>query len=241
MSDIKFNKYISRGAYHWEQISNSLVKRNVFVIARYQFVINQLAVSDHSHTVLDVGCGDGVLSYLISKKGFEVTGIDSSKEAIKFAQNKCIKKSNISLLVGTVYTLPFADKSFDNIVCSEVIEHLENPDQLLKEIKRVWNGKGKVVITTPIKLTEKPLDTMHVQEFFCKDLDTLVKKYFKTVKIVKTHPLFWTEFQNATLFGRIVPKILLNIAHIVFKTNPYFGTQWRYFSLQSVIIKGTHD
>lgn len=241
MSEIKFNKYISRGAYHWEQISNSPVKRNVFVVARYQFVINQLTYSDKSHTVLDVGCGDGVLSYLISKKGFDVTGIDSSREAITFAKSKCAKNTNISFSVGTVYALPFADNSFDNIVCSEVIEHLKDPDKLLKEIKRVWNGRGNVVITTPLKLTEKPLDTMHVQEFFCNEFDALTKKYFKTTQIVKTHPLFWTEFQNATLFEKVIPKVLLNIVNILFNINPYFSTQWRYYCLQSAVIKGAHD
>jgi SAM-dependent methyltransferase len=57
---------------------------------------------------------------------------------------------NIGLLVqGSLYTLPFADTSFDLITCNMVVEHLENPARALAEIARCLRPGGAVVINTP--------------------------------------------------------------------------------------------
>ncbi|TET78235.1 MAG: hypothetical protein E3J41_04990, partial [Candidatus Cloacimonadota bacterium] len=66
--ELIFDKYKKRGAgYHWEQISKSMGGRNTFVVARYNIVLGQ--VEDcKDKTILDVGCGDGALSYLLSRQ-----------------------------------------------------------------------------------------------------------------------------------------------------------------------------
>ena len=86
----EFKKYKNRGAYHWEQIGSHLVKRNIFVLARYKNIIT-LAKKNmdlYSKKLIDIGCGDGVLSYLFAKEGVKVYGIDYSDLAIKYAKKK---------------------------------------------------------------------------------------------------------------------------------------------------------
>jgi ubiquinone/menaquinone biosynthesis C-methylase UbiE len=238
MNEIQFQKYKTKGpGYHWEQISRSIKKRNVYVVARYELILDLIGDKIKGRKVLDVGCGDGVLSYLLAKKGAVVTGIDTSEEAIKFAKEKCKNLRNINFIVGSAYNLPFEDKSFDYIVSSEVIEHLKYPEKMLLEIKRVWNQNGKIIITTPIKFTEKPLDEMHYQEFFEDEFKKLLEKYFEDVEVKKSHPLFWMEFQNKVIFGHAFNKFFLNLINLLFGFNPFLDHKgWRYYTLQTAII-----
>lgn len=238
MREIKFQKYKTRGAgYHWKQISKSLFKRNIYVVARYEMVLSSIRDSLKGKKVLDVGCGDGVLSWMLSKNGGKVVGIDTLEEAIEFARKRCKKMKNLEFVVGSAYSLPFEHKSFDYIVSSDVIEHLKYPEKMVSEVKRVWNKRGKVIITSPIRFTEKPLDRMHYQEFFEEEIKELLKRYFEDIKIVKSHPLFWMEFQNKPIFGYSFLKYILNMLNPIFGFNPFKHTKgWRYYTLQTVII-----
>jgi ubiquinone biosynthesis O-methyltransferase len=242
-NEIKFQKYKLRGVdYHWKQISTSLRKRNLFVVARYQMIVDLIAEEIKNKKILDVGCGDGVLSYFLAKKGGDVTGIDISEKAIGFAKEKCKDINNLEFKVASVYKLPFSDETFDYVVSSEVIEHIAEPEKMLRGIKRVWNKKGKVIITTPIRYTKKPLDKMHYQEFFEEDFRKILEENFKgyKVEIIKSHPLFWLELYNKTLFGKSWFRIIMNFLNMLFGFNPFRikkNNNWKYFLLEIAIIK----
>ena len=128
-------------------------------------VLNQIE-DCRGKRILDIGCGDGTLSYLISQRAGFVIDIDSSDAAIKVAKKKTRNIENIDFIKASAYYLPFKHKTFDYIISSDVIEHLQEPLKMLAEIKRGFNEKNKVIITTPLRFTEEPLDKMHVQEFF---------------------------------------------------------------------------
>ena len=64
-----------------------------------------------------------------------------------------IKRTSAVNLIADAHFLPFKDESFSQVVCTEVLEHLESPIQALREIKRVLKKKGVVFITVP-NLTE---------------------------------------------------------------------------------------
>jgi len=240
MTEIKFQKYKTRNpGYHWEQISKSLRKRNVYVIARYNLILDLIANEIKNKKILDVGCGDGALTYLLAKRGANVIGIDNSKETIKFAKERCGNFKNLDFQIASVYELPFGNKNFDYVISSEIIEHLEYPEKMLSEINRIWNQHGKVIITTPIKFTQKPFDKMHYQEFFEEDLKTLLGDYFpeNKIKIIKSHPLFWLEFYNRTILGHSLNKIFLNFLDLFFGFNPFQNTgRWKHYTLQIAII-----
>ncbi len=232
--EIKFDKYKKRGAgYHWDQISKSISKRNIFVVARYNLVLNQTG-DCKGKRMLDIGCGDGALSYLLCQKGGFVIGVDSSDAAINLAKKKTKNVKNIEFIKASAYCLPFKHNCFDYVISSDVVEHLQEPHRMLAEIKRVFNGKGKVIITTPLRFTEEPLDKMHVQEFFESDFRKLLSVYFGKIEIVKSHPLVFMELQNR----RFLYKLFLNLLNLLFGFNPFKKAKgWRYYAMQTAVIE----
>ena len=94
--------------------------------------------------ILEVGCGSGWMSYLLSKMGFHVTGIDLNKKDFTVPDNQDVK-----LVEGNVYSMPFNDKAFDSVVCFSVIEHIEQPDKAFLEFDRVLKPGGNIIIVSP--------------------------------------------------------------------------------------------
>lgn len=97
-------------------------------------------------TVLDAGCGEGfTLDRLQQEKiGKTFEGIEFDQEAVELG-NKLYPTLNIKQ--GDIYKLPFKNNSFDLVVCTEVLEHLENPKKAYRELLRV--SRKYVLISVP--------------------------------------------------------------------------------------------
>jgi len=98
--------------------------------------------SDRAFKILDAGCGKGSLARALSFPGNEIICSDIMNNLdpvcrFEFRQADFNKK------------LPFQDGYFDIIVCSEVIEHLENPRHVLREFKRIAKPGGYILISMP--------------------------------------------------------------------------------------------
>jgi len=95
--------------------------------------------------LLDVGCGNGKFAAQYLKRGIEVWGVDITPKLVTAAKKRGIRVVRHDLNKK----LPLKDNFFDIITCSEVIEHVFNTEQLLRELKRVLRPGGIVVLTTP--------------------------------------------------------------------------------------------
>lgn len=100
--------------------------------------------------ILEVGCGRGFYLQALSLFDFpkEIQGIDISEEYVKKAKKNCSDK-RVSITQGSVYSLPYDKESYDLIICSEVLEHLDNQEKGLSEIRRVLKKGGNILITVP--------------------------------------------------------------------------------------------
>ena len=92
---------------------------------------------------LDLGCGPGFFSMILSDLGCKVNGIDCSKGMLDKACDNC---KGCEFILGDVQQLPYEDNSFDYIVSRNVIWDLENPKQCYDEIKRVLKDDGVLLI-----------------------------------------------------------------------------------------------
>ncbi len=97
--------------------------------------------------ILDVGCGNGNIAKGIGSLGYEVVGIDFSADAIKYAQWRN-NMSNVSYKIcGAEHITP--NEHFDAVICSEVLEHLHKPSQLVQTISRILKPGCVLIATVP--------------------------------------------------------------------------------------------
>jgi len=134
--------------------------------------------------VLDAGCGVGYGSHYLARLAKEVIGVDTSEQAIVYAKEH-YQRNNIQFNMIDVQKLAFPDQYFD-IVCSfETLEHLDDPERFVSEVKRVLKKKGIFIVSTPNlkKRTNSPKNPYHKVEFSREELERLLRKYFLNVAI----------------------------------------------------------
>ncbi len=148
---------------------------------RYQFVQQIADLTDK--VILDIACGEGYGSFLLSKEAKKVIGVDIATESIQSAKNH-YKRDNIDFLVGDAAKIPLPDNAIDIVVSFETIEHHNKHHEMLAEIKRVLHSDGVLIISSPDKLFyEKNYpgkkNEFHVKELYKEEFYNLLKKYFK--------------------------------------------------------------
>ena len=101
--------------------------------------------------VLDLGCGAGKNLIYLSKKGFDMYGIDCAPEGLKIIKERLKKEKTIcSLELGNIFNkLPYKDNFFDAIISVQVLQHgkVNEIKKAIKEIERVLKAKGLIFIT----------------------------------------------------------------------------------------------
>jgi 2-polyprenyl-6-hydroxyphenyl methylase/3-demethylubiquinone-9 3-methyltransferase len=91
--------------------------------------------------VLDVGCGGGFLSNYLAAKGFDVCGLDASPHSLAIARAHDATK-RVSYRHGDALALPYPDQSFDAVCAMDFLEHVEEPDRVVRECARVLRRGG---------------------------------------------------------------------------------------------------
>lgn len=96
--------------------------------------------------ILDIGCGGGLVCEPLARLGYEVTGIDQSAEAIQVAQQHAAEQGlNIRYLCQNVEVL---HETYDVITILEVLEHVDDPEELLSSVKKHLAPGGLVFFST---------------------------------------------------------------------------------------------
>lgn len=168
---------------------NNFLKKNKLILSKISF-----------ESILDVGCGEGMFIHY----NFEIfrnkycCAIDIDEKEIETA------KSNISfceLKVGSIYNIPYSNDSFDIVVCTEVFEHLDNPELAINEIHRVT--KNFVLLSVPNEPLWRILNLSrlayiksfgntpgHLNHWSSKSFKNFVGNKFKVIETV--NPIPWT-------------------------------------------------
>lgn len=112
--------------------------------------------------ILDAGCGPGRHTIALAKLGHQVTAVDFSEYMLREAQSHAEEVGVahlINFVQADVRALPFMDKTFDAIICIEVLEHLpgylKDVEIALREFGRVLKSDGILIIQAPLKLHER--------------------------------------------------------------------------------------
>jgi SAM-dependent methyltransferase len=167
----------------------------------------ELLAGERRGTLADLGAGDGTLAERLSEEGFDVTAVDAIADDFRPVG---IEVKTADLNEG----IPFADGQFHVVVSTEVIEHLENPWFFVRELYRITEPGGVVIISTP------NLSNVYVRSWYA-----LTGRLYNFLN---------SAYRN---IGHITPIYLWNLERMaVPKTRFRLPTKSRLFG-QCVIVK----
>lgn len=146
--------------------------------------INKICKISQKKKILDVGCGISTVLHFIEGEKF---GIDPlADEYLKFYNYP----KDITIKRGRGEKIPFPDKYFDVVFCTNTLDHVANPRKTIKEIHRVLKEDGYFILMVNIfDKRKKHYDPVHHHCFLVKDIISLIEKKFKIVfKDVSSKP-----------------------------------------------------
>lgn len=185
MSEFKISQHLQE---HYEEVFSEDAEF-FYELGSHQKVQNILDISDGKefHTAVEIGPGNGYILQGLSKTEFAKTysAAEISSTAIEAIKKKKIAKlDDIQQFNGGL--LPFPDKSFDVAICSHVVEHVEHPRILLKELQRIAHHQ---IIEIPIdfglhvdKLYDHYLSYGHINIYTPPLFDFLLKSTGLTIE-----------------------------------------------------------
>jgi SAM-dependent methyltransferase len=207
----------------------------------YNFIKNQCIKRVQSHAqfdkqiwkpmIVDVGCGSGVGSNILSQEAQFVWGIDKNQWSIEFAKEAFTREKN-GIYYSSQVTFDVFDvledsrqvMPFDIVVAIEVIEHIYDTDKFIRQLHRFVkkNKKGDVHINPPTEFyistpnrnsrkirKDKPDNLFHVREWTSQEFKALLEKYFESVELFDNtgKPVADDCIDDIVLARCIYPKI----------------------------------
>ena len=110
--------------------------------------------------LLDAGCGEGRHCFGALERGAHVVGLDLDRASLRLASGalgeRAAKLGSLGAVIrGDTFALPFADETFDKVICSEVMEHVHDYRAAARELARVTRPDGIVAVTIPTATSEQ--------------------------------------------------------------------------------------
>jgi cyclopropane fatty-acyl-phospholipid synthase-like methyltransferase len=220
-------------------VSHSLRRHHAFTAERYRRAL-RCAGDLRGKQVLDYGCGDGALLSWIANRARPGTlyGFDPAPGAIEMAQRALRQHGIRASLHSATADLPRA--AFDAIICADVIEHVADVDGLLDEFSLLLRPGGRVVVTTPVRLTERPLDPNHVREWFPEEFVELFDaSALRVVQSEQFIPAAASELYAWRPLSLPVFKLLGNAVSTYLDRDAlsWFGFRGRLYTCQAVVAE----
>jgi ubiquinone/menaquinone biosynthesis C-methylase UbiE len=146
--------------------------------------------------ILDIACGEGYGSHLLAGRAKSVIGVDLSEDVVLHARAKYVAPG-LEFRQGDCTCIPLENSSVDMVVSFETIEHHDQHEAMLSEIKRVLKPGGLLMISTPERglLDGLPLrpNEFHVKELSLSEFTELLARHFKN------HVLFGQKVRYGSL------------------------------------------
>jgi ubiquinone/menaquinone biosynthesis C-methylase UbiE len=156
--------------------------------------------------VVDVGCGDGGAIRFCANQGAEVIFLDLNATKVKSIREELLDTSAKSIrgIVGSAEEIDLAEGTADKIICTEVIEHVDNPEKVMSELFRIGKPGALYVLTVPEQSGEDLMkDTApkgyfekpnHIRIFDQESFKALVEA--SGLEVIKQHTLgaYWSVF-----------------------------------------------
>tara|TARA_B100001989_G_scaffold251206_1_gene229895 strand:+ start:2900 stop:3589 length:690 start_codon:yes stop_codon:yes gene_type:complete len=135
-------------SYSWWDPEGPFKPLHMLNPVRTDFIKNRINLKNK--TVIDVGCGGGLLCENIAEHSKEVKGIDMSNEAIEIAKtHQTLKNLKIDYEeISLESLLKKSKKKYDVLTCMELVEHVPDPEKLIEDCVKITNRKADLFFST---------------------------------------------------------------------------------------------
>lgn len=175
----QYDKYQKFGDLHWQWYqSNNEGYRSLVDESLVPFQGVNLG------TVVDVGCGDGLPLFFLNQMGFRCYGVEPERDAVELAMRHNVRAE---YFIETAEKFAKRGMGFDYLYCLNTIEHLDDPQSLIKIARRIRNFS---VIVTDNKDTVVDRSRYHKCEFSPVEFEVLFKD-FELERLPLSHPQFF--------------------------------------------------
>lgn len=170
-----------------------------------EVLTERLGLDPRLLSVLDVGCGGGILSEEFARAGCRIVGIDPAGPSLEAAHEHARSENLfIQYLCGRGEQIPFGDSSFDVVVCCDVLEHVDDLESVIAELARVTRPGGAVFFDTINRTFKSWLGNIFVAQqfpltaFFDRDVHVWSKfiKPAELIALLERHGLHEIEVKG---------------------------------------------
>tara|TARA_Y100000310_G_scaffold337606_1_gene425133 strand:- start:1324 stop:2052 length:729 start_codon:yes stop_codon:yes gene_type:complete len=226
----------------------SLEQENWWYQAKRDLIFGLLKkINKNYEKVLDLGCGVGSNFGMLKKYSKSVVGIDYFDKALDY----CKGKGYDEIKQMSAENLTFKDNSFDLVLCSDVLEHIEHDDKALSEIKRVLKPGGMFIFSVPAHMfLWGPVDevSLHYRRYQMKKIKPLLRNYFDIKKLsywnlsmfipnvayIHLNKVLNTKKKAENTLGKI-PKFMNSLLYGILKIENKIFTKYRMFDGVSIV------
>jgi SAM-dependent methyltransferase len=193
---------------------------------------------EKGNVILDLGSGTGYFANSTRKQEAPTFCIDISLRNLLSIKER--EDSDVSLINAKAEKLPLNDKSFDKVLCSEVLEHIKEDTAALKEISRILKPGGTLVMSVPCSELKVPtligllgIKTVHEYdgpEYHYRAGYTIseVKKLLNAADIVFSESVYFCHF-----FSKLALDII-SICHLIIQRIRKGRTTWHWVDIQDL-------
>ena len=163
-----------------------LYKNHLYNFLVRRFMIRRQLKERRFKRILELGCGISP----ILEAGEGIIQTDFSHRALRHLNAQTRKGTTFRGINCDATRLPFTDEAFDGIICSEVIEHIEEDDKALEEMVRILRQGGELILTCPMHQSHFGFDDELVGHYRRYETDDLQSRLSRCgLKEVKTSPV----------------------------------------------------
>jgi SAM-dependent methyltransferase len=165
-------------AYYGDIFTSSTKK---YLIDRVDWMVEQ----SKGANVLDVGCSQGIVSILLARNGVSVFGLDVNEQAINYAEKEKMKETvsvqkNLQFVSGDIFKMDFKER-FNTVILGEILEHLDDPQNLIQIVANLLTPDGRLVITIPFGINDHD---DHQQTFYISNIINFLNNKIQLKELV---------------------------------------------------------
>ena len=136
--------------------------------------------------VLDIGCSQGIAEILLGRKGIRAVGVDSSPEAVEYAESMLAEepeevRQKIRFVCADLTSPDIPQEEYDVLILSEILEHLQDPWEFLRKAASFLKENGRIIITVPFGINDFP---DHKHTFYTSEIWENLRSCSKIEQVV---------------------------------------------------------